>query len=117
MDAFREEVYKRKPNGGVEGELVIRCTLADIARATNLRPEDAALALNEIGLLAMRLSSEDPKQLRKNLEAEKEAKAMGREPPVTHKFIHITRAMVEHVAEDRQVKPPCLQPDYWVKVE
>ncbi|KAJ7206463.1 acyl-CoA N-acyltransferase [Mycena rebaudengoi] len=117
VDAFREEVYKRKPNGGVEGELVIRCTLADIARATNLRPEDAALALNEIGLLAMRLSSEDPKQLRKNLEAEKEAKVMGREPPVSHKFIHITRAMVEHVAEDRQVKPPCLQPDYWVKVE
>ena len=39
------------PDGSATTHVVVRCTLADIARATNLRVEDAAFALNECGLL------------------------------------------------------------------
>ena len=57
------------------------CTLADIARATNLRIEDAAFALNECGLLVRRkagISDDD--------------------------VIVITRSLVEQVAKERKVK-------------
>lgn len=57
------------------------CTLADIARATNLRIEDAAFALNECGLLMRR-------------------KAGVPEGDV----IVITRSLVEQVAKERKVK-------------
>jgi len=43
-----------RPDGGAESHVKVECSLADIARATNLRPDDAAFALNECGLLMRR---------------------------------------------------------------
>jgi hypothetical protein len=41
-------------DGSATTHVVVKCTLADLARATNLRVEDAAFAMNECGLLRMR---------------------------------------------------------------
>jgi len=68
------------PDGSAAVHAVVRCTLADLARATNLRVEDAAFALNECGLLVRR---------------EGEGDAM---------TIAISREMVEAVARERNVK-------------
>ncbi|KAG6327396.1 hypothetical protein ID866_11693, partial [Astraeus odoratus] len=38
-------------DGSATSHVVVQCTLGDIARATNLRVEDAAFALSECGLL------------------------------------------------------------------
>jgi hypothetical protein len=72
------------PDGSAAVHAVVRCTLADLARATNLRVEDAAFALNECGLLVQR---------------EGEGDAM---------TIAISREMVEAVAQERNVKRMCI---------
>ncbi|KAF8499008.1 acyl-CoA N-acyltransferase [Russula emetica] len=72
------------PDGSAAVHTVVRCTLADLARATNLRVEDAAFALNECGLLVQR---------------EGEGDAM---------TIAISREMVETVAQERNVKRMCI---------
>jgi histone acetyltransferase MYST1 len=59
----------------------VDCTLADIARATNLRIEDAAFALNECGLLMRRKAGISDDEV-----------------------IVITRSLVEQVAKERKVK-------------
>ncbi|EPQ61148.1 hypothetical protein GLOTRDRAFT_113584 [Gloeophyllum trabeum ATCC 11539] len=63
--------------------VTVRCTLADIAQATNLRVEDAAFALNECGLLLRRQTAgeDDGEQI-----------------------VLVSREMVEVVARDRGVK-------------
>ncbi|KAJ7489457.1 acyl-CoA N-acyltransferase [Mycena latifolia] len=98
-------------NGSATVDVVLRCTLTDIARATNLRAEDAAFALNEIGLLALRLASEDEEEVRRTLAAEQ---AVGAEAPAdnANKFVFISRVMVERVAADRKVKVPCMEVEY-----
>jgi len=68
------------PDGSAAVHVVARCTLAELASATNLRIEDAAFALNECGLLVRR---------------EGEGDAM---------TIAISREMVETVARERNVK-------------
>jgi len=72
------------PDGSASVHAVVRCALADLARATNLRVEDAAFALNECGLLVRR---------------EGEGDAM---------TIAISREMVEAVARERNVKRMCI---------
>ncbi len=72
------------PDGSAAVHTMVRCTLSDLARATNLRVEDAAFALNECGLLVRR---------------EGEGDAM---------TIAITREMVETVARERNVKRMCI---------
>lgn len=99
-------------NGSATVDVVIRCTLRDIANATNLRVEDAAFALNEIGLLALRLSSEDTDEVRKTMQAELDAGANSAPADNSNKFVFISRAMVERVADDRNVKPPCMDVQY-----
>lgn len=81
------------PDGSASVHVIIKCTLADISRATNLRVEDAAFALNEVGLLANRL--------RVNEEIENSS-------PVAEDAIVLTREMVEKVALERKVKIPCI---------
>jgi histone acetyltransferase HTATIP/histone acetyltransferase MYST1 len=114
------------PNGSATVDVVLRCTLRDIARATNLRVEDAAFALNEIGLLALRLSSEDAEEVRQTLRAEQDAGVGagagagtgGVEPAPTdnaNKFVFISRSMVERVAADRKVKVPCMEVEYCIE--
>ena len=79
------------PDGSAMTHVVVRCTLADIARATNLRVEDAAFALNECGLLERgRRGREDG--------GEGEGGAA----------VVVTREMVERVAEERDVKRMCM---------
>ncbi|RPD59449.1 acyl-CoA N-acyltransferase [Lentinus tigrinus ALCF2SS1-6] len=75
-------------DGSATTHVVVRCTLADIARATNLRIEDAAFALNECGLLGRRL--------RKDSSGE------------TEEVMAITREMVEAVAKERNIKRMCM---------
>lgn len=68
-------------DGAAVTHILVQCTLADIARATNLRVEDAAFALNECGLL------------------EKRKGGTG---------MVLTRALVEKVAKERKVKQMCM---------
>jgi histone acetyltransferase HTATIP/histone acetyltransferase MYST1 len=63
---------------------MVHCTLADVARATNLRVEDAAFALNECGLLVRREGEGDTMT------------------------IAISREMVEAVGQERNVKRMCI---------
>jgi hypothetical protein len=66
---------------------MVKCTLADIARATNLRVEDAAFALNECGLLTKR--------------RQRDGEEGGEE-------IVVSREMIEQVAKERNVKRGCM---------
>ncbi|KAF7784818.1 hypothetical protein Agabi119p4_983 [Agaricus bisporus var. burnettii] len=74
------EIVQRE-DGAAEIHVSVHCTLNDIARATNLRIEDAAFALNECGLLMRRLTRSDENET-----------------------IVVTRELVEKVAEERKVK-------------
>lgn len=73
-----------RADGGAEVHVRVECTLEDIAKATNLRPDDAAFALNECGLLMHRMSHEDQEG-----------------GPDT---IVITRESVEKVVKERNIK-------------
>lgn len=99
-------------DGSATSHVVVHCTLADIARATNLRIEDAAFALCECGLLervqaarctggttvfdgtnATGMVTEDAAHVQENDE---------------HMVVGITREMVETVVKERRVKEMCL---------
>ncbi|KAG5643004.1 hypothetical protein DXG03_001782 [Asterophora parasitica] len=82
---------EQTPDGGAMTHVAVRCTLADIARATHLRVEDAAFALNEIGLLMRRFVDEE--------EGDGEGET-----------VVISRALVERVAKERNVKKPSSPP-------
>ncbi|KAI0369899.1 acyl-CoA N-acyltransferase [Pilatotrama ljubarskyi] len=87
------------PDGSATTHVVVRCTLADIARATNLRVEDAAFALNECGLLVRRRKDDgSPASNGSQENAEVEAEDV----------IVVTREMVEAVAKERDVKRMCM---------
>jgi histone acetyltransferase MYST1 len=70
-----------RKDGSALSHIVVNCTLADLARATNLRVEDAAFALNECGLLNTRTGKEDGSEV-----------------------VAITREMVDEVGDERKVK-------------
>lgn len=74
-------------DGAAVTHVAVECSLEDIARATYLRVEDVAFALNECGLLAHRLGE------------------VAEEGTVV-----ITRRLVEKIAKDRSVKRPCMSP-------
>lgn len=78
----------RRADGSAEVHVSVRCTLRDIARATNLRVEDAAFALHECGLL-MERRSDDPDN----------------KDGIT---LLISGALIEKVALERNVKEPCM---------
>lgn len=77
------------PNGTTRQHLNIRCTLLDIARATGLRHEDVAFAMEECGLLVRR----------KNEAGEGEDE---------REVIYVSAEMVERVARERRVKHRCI---------
>ena len=85
------------PDGSATTHVVVRCTLADIARATNLRVEDAAFALNECGLLVRRIRQDGSDVNPDNAEAR-----------AAEESLAITREMVEAVARERDVKRMCM---------
>ncbi|KAF8168463.1 acyl-CoA N-acyltransferase [Crassisporium funariophilum] len=78
-----ERVFEtsHREDGGAETHVKVECTLAEISRATNLRVEDAAFALNECGLLMRRLTKTSENDT-----------------------VVITRSLVEAVAKERNVK-------------
>lgn len=94
FSSLRTFVTKLLPSGGARTDITLQCTLQDIAQATNLRVDDTAFAMNEVGLLVKRLQLEE---------------GMNTGP---QDMIVLTREMVEKVAEDRNVKQPCLEPQY-----
>ncbi|CAK5274212.1 unnamed protein product [Mycena citricolor] len=104
VSRFRTFAITPKEDGSATMHVVLRCTLEDLAKATNLRIDDAAFALNEVGFLAMRLSYDDEDQLKQSLKAEATSDS---EP--TDKFVYISKEIVDRIAAERKVKPPCLQ--------
>ena len=84
-------------DGSATTHVVVRCTLADVARATNLRVEDAAFALNECGLLVRRIRQDGSDVNPDNAEA-----------TAAEESLAITREMVEAVARERDVKRMCM---------
>ncbi|KAI0761183.1 acyl-CoA N-acyltransferase [Trametes elegans] len=101
-------------DGSATTHVVVRCALADIARATNLRVEDAAFALNECGLLTRRGADAHA--------AAAPPVSAGASPGVDQDehggtdggegaegvVIMVTREMVEAVAKRRDVKRMCM---------
>jgi hypothetical protein len=73
---------RANPDGGATTHAVIRCSLAEIARATNLRVEDAAFAMNECGLF----SCHDEEQT-----------------------IVVTREVIEKIASEKGLKRMCME--------
>ena len=88
------------PDGSATSHVVVRCTLENIAKATNLRVEDAAFALNECGLLTRRYKGNG------NGHANGNGNANGRTE--VEEVIMISREMIEAVAKERQVKRTCM---------
>ncbi|CAA7267725.1 unnamed protein product [Cyclocybe aegerita] len=78
-----KRVFETTPNehGGADTNIKVECTLQDIAKATNLRIDDAAFAMHECGLLMRRMSRTEENDT-----------------------IVITRSLVEKVAKERKVK-------------
>ncbi|KAF7982431.1 hypothetical protein HWV62_28561 [Athelia sp. TMB] len=99
------------PDGSATAHVVARCTLVDIARATNLRVEDAAFAMNECGLLVKRYKG----NINPHAQVET-SNAFGRRKVVEEveieEVIMVTREMVEEVARERKVKRACMQLEY-----
>jgi len=77
----------QREDGAAEIHVSVHCTLADIARATNLRVEDATFAMNECGLLMRRFTQDD------------------------EETIIITRESVEKAAKELNVRSPWLRKD------
>jgi hypothetical protein len=69
-------------DGSATTHATVRCSLAEIARATNLRVEDAAFAMNECGLLVCKDDEGS---------------------------IVITRELVESLASSRKLKRMCME--------
>ncbi|KAF8627298.1 hypothetical protein AX17_006343 [Amanita inopinata Kibby_2008] len=112
-----------REDGSAETHVSVRCTLSDIARATNLRVEDAAFALNECGLLVKRIKAREIEQEKEERERLRErrlslatAATSGTGPRSrggvasvgVSDMIVLTRQMVEEVARERNVKKPCM---------
>ena len=82
-DAFLSRCPKTEGPIANHANSVVRCTLQDLADAVQLRVDDTAFALHEIGLLVRRLNT------RKN----------GKGPIV------LTKDVLQEVARERNIKP------------
>ncbi|KAJ3489392.1 hypothetical protein NLI96_g2174 [Meripilus lineatus] len=105
------------PDGSSTSHVVVHCTLADLARATGLRVEDAAFALNECGLLIRRAKPKSSQPLIGSsnsssfFHASSHAAAAADEPSrgrAVEETIVVSREMVEAVAKERNVKKMCM---------
>ena len=101
--ALRTVETRANADGSATTHVVVRCVLADVARATNLRVEDAAFALNECGLLVRGPCSHFGA-------GDDDADANGVDGHGGEEVgeLVITREMVERVAVERDVKRPCI---------
>ena len=85
------------PDGSATSHVVIRCTLEKLAKATNLRVEDAAFALNECGLLTRRYKDSNNDLSHSTVKGNEKVDN-------TEEVIMISREMIERVAKERKVK-------------
>lgn len=112
--ALRTVETRANADGSATTHVVVRCTLADIARACNLRVEDAAFALNECGLLVRRLPPPPPPNSVPNADSNSKHTANssdtdgGDGDTGEALSLAITREMVEAVAREREVKRMCM---------
>ncbi|KAH9850554.1 acyl-CoA N-acyltransferase [Lenzites betulinus] len=99
-------------DGSATTHVAVRCTLADIARATHLRVDDAAFALHECGLLVRRRADDAPPpaddRSRTGEDDGAETEGAAQMQTGTGDVIVVTRAMVEAVAKQRDVKRMCM---------
>lgn len=120
------------PDGSSTSHVLVKCTLVDIARATGLRVEDAAFALNECGLLIRRVNTsqtttttvsdeghengnsngigngtENGQRGQTPLQGERQGQEREGDRCV-EETIAISREMVEAVARERNVKKMCM---------
>ncbi|KIL62189.1 hypothetical protein M378DRAFT_187391 [Amanita muscaria Koide BX008] len=91
-------------DGSAVTHVSVRCTLSDIAHATNLRIEDAAFALNECGLLVKKIKAKE-----RNIDV---VEGTGIAGVSANDTVVLTREMVEQVAKERNVKKPCMDRAY-----
>lgn len=89
------------PDGDAKTHLNIRCTLMDIAKATGLRHEDVAFAMEDCGLLLRR-------QKDANTNASPSRNGDGTMTPEEREIIYVSAEMVEKVAKERNVKHKCI---------
>ena len=90
-----------REDGGAETHVEIKCTLADIARATNLRIDDAAFALSECGLLTRRIVTGQKRTAEEAEVGQDPAAAVAVSEDYT---ILVTREAVDQVMKQRNVK-------------
>lgn len=95
------------PDGSSTSHVVVKCTLTDIARATGLRVEDTAFAMNECGLL-VRSQKLDGGKGDKRDKSERSVDGEGEKETEEEEIIVISREMVELVAKERKVKKMCM---------
>ncbi|THV01281.1 acyl-CoA N-acyltransferase [Dendrothele bispora CBS 962.96] len=107
LASFRHFVTTANPDGSATTHVRIECTLADIAEATNIRVEDAAFALQEVGMLDRWGQIRKPGIAPGGGDAE--------EPSMKDDVVVLTREIVERVAGDRKVKKTALVPKYIVE--
>ncbi|KAI6009095.1 acyl-CoA N-acyltransferase [Pisolithus marmoratus] len=113
LASLRKVITTSNPDGSATSHVVVRCTLADIARATNLRVEDAAFALAECGLLervqmVARQGAADGDSGVGEEDKMDDGSAVEDREHSDRTVIAITREMVEAVARERHVKEMCL---------
>ncbi|KZP26050.1 hypothetical protein FIBSPDRAFT_820112 [Athelia psychrophila] len=101
-------------DGSATSHVVVKCTLVDIANATNLRVEDTAFALNECGLLVRRYKGNINPHANGHGAGRTTSGLFGRgiregEEVEVEEVIMVTREMVEAVAKDRKVKKACME--------
>lgn len=94
LHAMKQLETSANVDGSATTHVLVRCSLRDLARATNLRVEDAAFALNECGLLIRREFQEGAG------EGEGEEEMM--------ETVVISREMVEVVVRRRGLKRQCM---------
>lgn len=87
FNSTRNFVTEANKDGSAKTDVVLQCTLRDIARATNLRPDDAAFAMHEIGLLVKMFTTTNEQN-----------------PEEVQDHVALTRELVEQIAEAKGVK-------------
>lgn len=102
-------------DGSATSHVVVKCSLVDIAHATNLRVDDVAFALNECGLLVRRYKGNiNPYAANGHGDRRTSSGLFGKGVPEgeqleVEEVIMITREMVEAVAKERKVKKACME--------
>ncbi|KAI6046844.1 acyl-CoA N-acyltransferase [Pisolithus marmoratus] len=99
LASLRKVITTSNPDGSAASHVIVRCTLANIARATNLRVEDAAFALAECADGDNGVGEEDKMGDSDGVEDREHSDLA---------VIAIMREMVEAVARERHVKEMCL---------